>query len=45
MGVDHESALRVARSRYGYRIGEHEIETLANEFGVSKAAMEIRVAA
>ncbi|WP_276119849.1 ImmA/IrrE family metallo-endopeptidase [Pararhizobium qamdonense] len=40
-----EHALRAAYSRFGENISESAVELLAEEFGVSKAAMEIRMAA
>jgi Zn-dependent peptidase ImmA (M78 family) len=40
-----ETALQEAFSRYGENLSETTVELLAEQFGVSKAAMEIRVAA
>lgn len=40
-----ESALRSASQKYGDDISESVVELLAEQFGVSKAAMEIRMAA
>jgi Zn-dependent peptidase ImmA (M78 family) len=40
-----EQALRDAYSKYGENISESMVELLAEQFGVSKAAMEIRMAA
>lgn len=40
-----EEALKDAYSRYGENISESMVELLADQFGVSKAAMEIRIAA
>ncbi|NTJ41671.1 ImmA/IrrE family metallo-endopeptidase [Agrobacterium larrymoorei] len=40
-----DSALEEAYSRYGANISESVVEALAEQFGVSKAAMEIRMAA
>ncbi|MBY2950524.1 ImmA/IrrE family metallo-endopeptidase [Rhizobium leguminosarum] len=40
-----EGALRDAYSRFGGTISESMVEVLAEQFGVSKAAMEIRMAA
>lgn len=40
-----EAALRRAYSKYGDHLSESAVELLAEEFGVSKAAMEIRIAA
>jgi Zn-dependent peptidase ImmA (M78 family) len=40
-----EQALQSAFSRYGEQLSESMVELLAEQFGVSKAAMEIRVAA
>ena len=40
-----EHALKQASSRFGDHISEGMVELLAEQFGVSKAAMEIRMAA
>lgn len=40
-----EPALQEAFSKYGEQISESMVELLAEQFGVSKAAMEIRMAA
>lgn len=40
-----EEALRREQARYGNQISEAMVELLAERFGVSKAAMEIRMAA
>lgn len=40
-----EPALQAAYSQYGKNITESMVELLAEQFGVSKAAMEIRMAA
>jgi Zn-dependent peptidase ImmA (M78 family) len=40
-----EKALQNAFSRYGENLSETTVELLAEQFGVSKAAMEIRMAA
>lgn len=40
-----ENALQNAFSKYGEHLSESTVELLAEQFGVSKAAMEIRMAA
>lgn len=40
-----EPALKAAYQKYGEHMSESAVEILAEQFGVSKAAMEIRIAA